>query len=272
MKTLLKLREWLTVPEAASHLSVVFGEDVTEADVLRLVLDGHLTLSVNFVNYAQAKCGRAIPLSEADPKVLLIGDEYGLLVNDDKVLPCGGEVTSIEGIWDLTMIGAERIEIEKKYQLLTGGPRVERQSGEGALVNYPDGRWARLVEHLSNIEDYDQKNLRSPYYHPSNYYETDRLPSDVVLVVRTSALRKLAALISDSESVTERPVARRERTTLLLIIAALAKLARIDVAKPTSAAVAIESETVRMGTRVAARTIEEHLKRIPEAIDNKSED
>ena len=50
MKKLLKLREWLTVPEAAGHLSILFGEDVTEADVLRLALDGHLTLSVNFVN------------------------------------------------------------------------------------------------------------------------------------------------------------------------------------------------------------------------------
>lgn len=30
------LKEWLTVADAARHLSIVFGEDVTEADVLRL--------------------------------------------------------------------------------------------------------------------------------------------------------------------------------------------------------------------------------------------
>ncbi len=57
-----------------------------------------------------------------------------------------------------------------------------------------------------------------------------------------------------------------------MIIAALAKLAKIDVAKPSSAATSIESETVLMGARVAARTIENHLKRIPEALENKSED
>jgi hypothetical protein len=59
---------------------------------------------------------------------------------------------------------------------------------------------------------------------------------------------------------------------LLVIIAALAKLARIDVAKASSAAASIESQTALMGARVAARTIENHLKRIPEALENKAED
>lgn len=54
---LFKLKEWLTVPEAAKYLSLIFGEDVSEAEVLRLCLDGHLKLSVNFVNHAEAKRG-----------------------------------------------------------------------------------------------------------------------------------------------------------------------------------------------------------------------
>jgi hypothetical protein len=58
LKKLLKLKEWLTVPDAARHLSILFGEDLSEADVLRLGLDGHLTLSVDFVNHAQAQCGK----------------------------------------------------------------------------------------------------------------------------------------------------------------------------------------------------------------------
>ena len=70
----------------------------------------------------------------------------------------------------------------------------------------------------------------------------------------------------------ERPVGRRERSTLLVIIAALAKLAKIDVAKPSSAAAKIESETALMGARVAARTIENHLKLIPEALRSKAEE
>ena len=49
MAELYKLREWLTVPDAAAHLSAAFDEQqVTEADVDRLGLDGHLTFVRQF--------------------------------------------------------------------------------------------------------------------------------------------------------------------------------------------------------------------------------
>ncbi len=65
MRKLLKLKEWLTVSDAARHLSILFGEEVSEADVLRLALDGHLTLSVDFVNHASARCGPIVPIEDA---------------------------------------------------------------------------------------------------------------------------------------------------------------------------------------------------------------
>jgi hypothetical protein len=61
VKKLLKLKEWLTVPDAARHLSILFGEAVSEADVLRLALDGHLTLSVYFVNHARGSTRKNNP-------------------------------------------------------------------------------------------------------------------------------------------------------------------------------------------------------------------
>ncbi len=54
MKTFLSLKKWLTVPETARRLAIIFGEEVSEADVLRLALDGHLRLSINFVNSTKA--------------------------------------------------------------------------------------------------------------------------------------------------------------------------------------------------------------------------
>lgn len=70
MGKLFNLKEWLTVADAARHLSIVFGEDVTEADVLRLGLDGRLRLSVYFVNHATALCGKVISLAETDWELL----------------------------------------------------------------------------------------------------------------------------------------------------------------------------------------------------------
>jgi hypothetical protein len=66
-----------------------------------------------------------------------------------------------------------------------------------------------------------------------------------------------------------KPVGRRERITLLVIIAALAKLAKIDITKPSSAAAAIARRSDLMGVPVAARTIENHLNRISEALEGR---
>ncbi|MBU0485089.1 MAG: hypothetical protein KKB30_11330 [Proteobacteria bacterium] len=67
---LFKLKEWLTIQETAKHLSIMFGEEVSEADVLRLGLDRHLKLSVNFVNHGYAKRGDTfLPFEEWEVKL-----------------------------------------------------------------------------------------------------------------------------------------------------------------------------------------------------------
>jgi hypothetical protein len=46
LSKLLKLKEWLTIPDAARRLSILLDDEVSDADVLRLALDGRLKLSV----------------------------------------------------------------------------------------------------------------------------------------------------------------------------------------------------------------------------------
>ena len=48
-------------------------------------------------------------------------------------------------------------------------------------------------------------------------------------------------------------------------------MAKIDVTKPSKAAGNIENQTELMGARVAARTIENHLKRSREALGDWAE-
>lgn len=66
------------------------------------------------------------------------------------------------------------------------------------------------------------------------------------------------------------PLKERERTTLLTLIAALCDHGGLDITKPSKTASVIEDLTSRIGARVAARTIEDHLKRIPAALQKRS--
>jgi hypothetical protein len=276
MKKLLNLKHWLTVPDAARHLSMFFGEDVSEADVLRLALDGHLTLSVNFINDTTGRCGPVVPPRDANWYMTQLSKNERrrpvstLEIAKDKLIELEQEVIWIDGIWDLTMLGAEHTDVEHRYQFLTGGPAVEDETLEGPIVCREDGMHCQLLSHYSDNEFVDPQTLKEPRNHPANYYPAAGLPADSVLVVRTSALRDLEARVSKPDQRVEKPIERRERNTLLVIIAALAELPKIDVKKPSSAAVAIETQTALMGARVAARTIEDHLKRIPGVLEERN--
>ena len=68
MGKLFKLREWLTLDEAAAHISNVLGESATVADLYRFALDGYLTLSVDFVNHASARKGKWLKTEQVEFK------------------------------------------------------------------------------------------------------------------------------------------------------------------------------------------------------------
>ena len=57
----------------------------------------------------------------------------------------------------------------------------------------------------------------------TSYVRAPLIPRDSRFVVRTAALQEFEARILDTDKPTEKPLERRERTTLLVIIAALAK-------------------------------------------------
>ncbi len=148
---LFKLKKWLTVPEAARRLAIVFGEEVTESDVLRLALDGYLKLSVSLVNHTEARLGKVIPLSEArtSPGLFKDGETpyrviLALQLNEHDFLDFEEQIETLTGIWDLPFIGNERLDVEHEYQQLTNGPAVTSQGLDGAFVKGQDGRLHQL--------------------------------------------------------------------------------------------------------------------------------
>lgn len=220
MSKLFSLKEWLTIADAALHLSSVLGEKVTEADVLRLGLDGRFRLSVYFVNRSRALCGKVTTWDETNwlllPKDDFIGDQQkqyvmpgitnkcrpnppklqalfddlcesdqgkcypimrDMIIDDERFLALSDDVIILDGVWDLPMIGNERLDIESRYQFLTGGPSVA--SGgllAGVFVEGIDGQICQLK---------------------AKHYPAGALPEDAVFVVRTEALRVFEqALIS----------------------------------------------------------------------------
>ena len=267
------LKAWLTVPDAAAHLSIAFGQEVIEAEVLRLGLDGHLTLSVNFVNETE---GRLVSREQAtarksDPSApVQVSDLFpegknftftagGYDAESEKV-----ELISIDGICELAMLGHERVCVENEYQRLTGGPAVDIADLNGTFVIRPDGTLCQLHTRVLN----SRGALSS--------LPARTLPDGADLVVRTTALDDLKARISESSSPdgdeprsVDKPLRTTERTSLLIIIAGLAKLAQIDVAKPSTAGKTIQVEIDKLGAKLGQRTIEEHLKRIPDALERK---
>ena len=105
------------------------------------------------------------------------------------------------------------------------------------------------------------------------------LGDDDVVVQRGEVVRWLDAIGLHSKYFFERetkaqateelihmPLSTRERNTLLTIIAALCKEAKIPYDKPAKAAGMIQSTAATMGISIGDSTIEGHLKKIPDAL------
>lgn len=222
MKSLINLKEWLTITDAAKYLTADFNEDITEADVLRLGLDGRLRLSVHFVNHASARCGDFIKLKkwrsihdsnknkipwttlqeslvkseeflknqsltfrmtvEIDPAT---GHCYraGGDLNIGKFLRLSNEVEILRGVFDLPLIGNERLDVERAYQQLTGGPVVTARELGGTIVTGRKGRMYQLQERYEKC-----------------YRPVRSLPTDAVIIVRTESLKELSASLETHES------------------------------------------------------------------------
>jgi hypothetical protein len=213
---LFKLKAWLTLPEAAKHLSGVCGEEVTEANILRLALDSHLKLSVFFANNTCAKLGR-----------LLTFDSVEKLLKEIKVTPTlvptnnedwdyvyfENKIEVINGVWDLTMFGNERIGLEVEWKHLTRVPTeayqpfrhetIGHETYLGAVVSQAD-IFAQLQISKGLSLDVDERlefmtTFLSRAEH-ENFCPSFNLPPESILVVRTEALREFEQLIADNEA------------------------------------------------------------------------
>ena len=225
--TLRKLREWLTLDEAASELSTALAEHVSIADVLRLVLDGQLKLSICLPAKTRARCRTRGEDAPETPQTQ----------------------RTIDGVWDVPMSGRGQSQIEHDYQLQRDRLFVPKGDPVGALVEKDD-----LVCQLPPDRGATGLSTRS----------ASEFPQGSVLVVRRPELEEFiqqhSPIAQPAATPLDKPLGARERTTLLTIIAALAKEANVDISRPVKAGHTISTLIASMGYEVAPNTVAGHMR------------
>ncbi len=261
---LFNLKDWLTLDDAAGHLSILFRENLRVADILRLALDGHLILSVNLVNHAYARCGTVVELDDViwsestviikhwpEPEskgVKKIRPMKSLDIGGNKYLNLSSRTKVIKGVWDLPMIGNEKLHVENYYQQLIGGPAVKLIHLKGAFLSKADEEIWQLQEYASDISSSsggirgadqikDSQSSKSQVLSVSKefteeeriraekkescFFPAGGIPLDSVLVVRTESLVKFQERFHQGDKISEN-VTEKERESMLKMILGMA--------------------------------------------------
>ncbi len=280
MKKLLKLKEWLTPEEAVYYLSTEIGEKVSVSDLYRFAIDEHLTLSVNFVNQAKVKVGQVVKIHHSElrsiegnnftdeelsePSTLPL--DHHIHVADDTWVALSPEVTSIRGVWDLTMLGSELLDVENHYYQQTSGVEVILSCLEGVLIrqgdvvcqlqtNFNDIEY-QLGTNTKKIIDDELCKRKEPLYSPSGSLDD----YDHILVVRTEEVTRFIHSMKSTAAV-DKPLTSRERNNLLKLVSATLKYADIDI-NDRGVIEAIVKITELNGTAFSDDTIRKYVNQI----------
>lgn len=239
MKKLFDLKEWLTLEDTAKHLTILFGEEVKVSDVLRLALDGHLQLSVNFLEDTPVNYGAVVPFKDAlwNEKKL---DEYVSVVkmrspklNDTHAIRLEAKISHINNIWDLALILGGRLIIEKMFYKLTLDDAINYEplpfDNEIFIIDENQLIACCLMELDRNFFKPDLgTSISVQIKDRKNYSVKDNFPNDCLFIVRTNALRQLEDTIRDNQKKNDTPLSKSGETkannSLLNIIGGLLQL------------------------------------------------
>jgi len=153
----------------------------------------------------------------------------------------------------------ERVELATPLDTFESFPMsyLEEHGGKGLgkMQGYTD-QWC-LLRSLWESGDHPRRN--APMYYIS-WAKAKGITVPWIAWAEENGLLKPEVRSSEVKDVTT-----KERTTLLTIIALLAQEAGIDLDKPSKAASSIVALADAAGIKLGQRTVEEHLKKIPDA-------
>lgn len=231
MNKILRLKSWVSLPEAAAYLCTVLSEKVSEEDVLQFSLEGHLTLSIDLPKQTPAKRGIIVPREGTTPAEYELSDGNPYVVDKEKkidehqYLRLEDEVSTISGLWDLPMLGSERLHIEDLYQEASGIPAIAKPHLNAVLLRNERGELWELQEKISggDVIVSDGKISSTPV----EYLSAIDLPKAFSIVVRTANLKMFEGYVLSLDSSTanplEKPLGERERARLYRVVGALVR-------------------------------------------------
>ena len=243
----MKFKSWLTIDDAAKYLSALLSEPVEPKDILQLALDNHINLSLNFTEIVSVMEVCIRPFSEVHPD-FPSDNYYQVNFKDDSYhISTYHPLHKINGLWDLKLFGGGEVHVKARLlnflandeQLKNSNSLIYIQRDNKTYLLYEklesydeDNNLLLLDSFLDNIVKVENTNPDDGYYKPML-----TIPSHAFLVVSLNSLKEFEQKIQEANmqpnnienKADEKKLDPRLHTTLLIIIAALAKKIGIDI-------------------------------------------
>lgn len=289
----MQLKKWLTIDDAANYLSALFAEPVEPKDILQLALEKHLKLSLNFTKIVDVMEVVISQFSETPSESST--DNFGQVNFEDKSyhVSTSPQLIKIDGLWDLKLFGSGEdyikarllnfLEVNSQVQNTDSGIYIERDNKTYCLYekhkDYDEKNSLFLLDSFfENVIKLENTGLDDGYYKPMPI-----IPSHAFLAVSLKSLKDFEhqveiedSQVSKNKKITDiESIHPKERTTFLIIIAALAKKAGIDIdneiALPETAK-KINRFVDEIGFEFKLSTVQSKLEEIPEAMERSRKD
>ena len=194
MSKLFKLKKWLSIEGTANHLSKIFNEQLSIADIYQLAIDGHLVISVRMINPCYAKRGQVVGYDKIRTVPPLSGGDHDICLStmldedmpyaDARFFNINNTAEHIDGVWDLYLgAGGAQLYLNSALQRSNIGPEITSTNLDGLYVTNDDDEFAVLYERRGGIE------------YPSSW-----ICDDAELVVKVESIQDLIALTLESSN------------------------------------------------------------------------
>lgn len=289
----MQLKKWLTIDDAAKYLSSLLSTPVEPKDILQLALEHHLKLSINFTKVVTVMEVVISPFSEIAPEIPPDSFDQVNFENKSYHISTYRPLIKIDGLWDLKLFGGGEEHIKSKLlnfladdskpQCTLSNIYTERDDKAYCLyekhTSYDkDNSLLFLDSFLENIIKIENTGLDDGYYKPML-----TIPSHAFLVVSLNSLKEFEQKIQEANmqsdnienKADEKKIDPRLHTTLLIIIAALAKKIGIDIDGDIDNALNVQKINgliTDIGFTFKDETIKSRLAEIPEAMRKRSKD